>query len=639
MFGRTAAIVMALVLMAAVVPADANERISRFVSDVTVQPGGQLDVTETITVAAEGQSIKRGILRDFPTSYANRDGTRVEVGFDVRSVTRDGMTEAYATERLGNGVRVRIGRADTLLANGSHTYVITYRTTRQVGFFAEYDELYWNATGNGWTFPIDVAEARIHLPEAAPFRQSAFYTGPQGAQGKDALVAEQRPGLIVFRTTQQLPPRNGLTVAAGWQKGVVTPPSTATQASDWLLDNLPLGVAAFGLVLVAGYYLIGWRRAGHDPRRGTIVPLFGPPKDMSPAAVRYIARMGLDDRTFTAAIVGLGVQGHIRLTERKNGLRIEPRADGKPLVADEQALATALFGSRSSPIELDPSNSDILQRARRALGEALRTQYVGRMFHNNRSWSIIGLLASLAAIVAAVASVFAGWGVDQGVATVIGMLSLVPAIIVVTLLFVAGPPRSVGPIALLVFGCVFAFLVASGGYHLVTANVRGWTEALPAAVPLVLLPLSLSAFGWMKAHTVEGRAVTDQIEGFRQYLGVAEEDRLNVLNPPDKTPELFERFLPYAIALDVENAWATRFSGVLAAASVAAATQGWYQGGSDHAHDPVSLANSLGHGLSQTIASASTPPGSSGSDSSSSGGSDGGGSSGGGGGGGGGDGW
>lgn len=159
---RSAVIAVALWLTAALVPAAAGERITRFVSDVTVQRNGDLDVTETITVEAEGQSIKRGILRDFPTSYANRDGTRVEVGFDVRAVTRDGAVEPYSSERFGNGMRVRIGRADTLLANGSHTYVITYRTTRQVGFFGDFDELYWNATGNGWSFTIDAAEARIH---------------------------------------------------------------------------------------------------------------------------------------------------------------------------------------------------------------------------------------------------------------------------------------------------------------------------------------------------------------------------------------------------------------------------------------------------------------------------------------------
>jgi len=127
----------------------------------------------------------------------------------------------------------------------------------------------------------------------------------------------------------------------------------------------------------------------------------------------------------------------------------------------------------------------------------------------------------------------------------------------------------------------------------------------------------------------------DRIEGFRQYLGVAEEDRLNALNPPDKTPELFERFLPYAIALDVENKWAMRFAGVLAAAGAGAAVGAWYAGNQNWADNPAGFAHQLGSDLSQTIASASTPPGSS----DSGGGSGGGGSSGGGGGGGGGSGW
>ena len=160
--------------------------------------------------------------------------------------------------------------------------------------------------------------------------------------------------------------------------------------------------------------------------------------------------------------------------------------------------------------------------------------------------------------------------------------------------------------------------------------------ALPAAAPIVLLPVAISAFSWMKAHTREGRRVTDQIEGLRQYLGVAEEERLEFLNPPEKTPELFEKFLPYAIALDVENTWAERFAGVLeAAAAAGAAASTWYSGNQDWANNPTSFASSLGDSLSQTVASASTAPGSSGGSGGSSG-SSGGGSSGGGGGGGGG---
>ena len=184
-----------VVLLAALAPAGAVERILRFVSDVAVERNGDLAVTETIAVQAEGRDIRRGILRDFPTSYRRRDGARVEVGFDVQSVTRDGAPENWVTERLATACACASAAPIALLSTGRHEYVIRYRTTRQIGFFADYDELYWNATGTGWTFPIDQAEARITLPEAVPFRQTAFYTGPQGAQrqGRDHRRAAAGP--------------------------------------------------------------------------------------------------------------------------------------------------------------------------------------------------------------------------------------------------------------------------------------------------------------------------------------------------------------------------------------------------------------------------------------------------------------
>jgi uncharacterized membrane protein YgcG len=157
----------------------------------------------------------------------------------------------------------------------------------------------------------------------------------------------------------------------------------------------------------------------------------------------------------------------------------------------------------------------------------------------------------------------------------------------------------------------------------------------------MLAALASFGFSWLLSATREGRKIMDQIEGFRQYLDVAEEDRLEYLNPPKKTPELFEKFLPYAIALDCENSWAKRFTGVLAAAGVGAAVSSWYVGDRMNTSDVDTFTDRLATSLPQTISSAATPPGSSGGggSGSSSSGSSGGGSSGGGGGGGGGSGW
>jgi uncharacterized membrane protein len=187
---------------------------------------------------------------------------------------------------------------------------------------------------------------------------------------------------------------------------------------------------------------------------------------------------------------------------------------------------------------------------------------------------------------------------------------------------------------LLIGGILIAGIAVVIGIVIAAFGARGPLDMLPLVAPFALGAAATLGFSLLQAATAEGRKVMDRIEGFRQYLGVAEEDRLNALNPPDKTPELFERFLPYAVALDVENVWAKRFTAVLAAAGTAAAVNTWYTGNQDWRHDPVSFADHLGTEFSNTVSSASTAPGSS-----DSGGSSGGGSSSGGGGGGGGSGW
>jgi uncharacterized membrane protein YgcG len=631
----------ALLLAVSFHSAQAVERILQFVSDVKVETNGELLVTETIRVQAEGRDIRRGILREFPTVYTARDGRRVEVGFDVLSVERGGNQENYSLERLTNGVRIRIGSADVTLPTGPQTYVIRYHTTRQIGFFQDFDELYWNATGTGWTFPIDVAEARITLPEPVNFTQSAFYTGPQGATGKDAIVVEQRPGVIVFRTTRPLPAHSGLTVAAAWPKGIVTPPSQSQLARYWLRDNLPVFIGGFGLLGLLGYYLYAWLKVGRDPRGGTIIPLFAPPKDMSAPAVRYVSNMEFDDRTFSAGILDLAVRGGAKLMDVGKDMQLRKLGAGTDVSRPVAAMSNELFRSGTT-LSLNNTNHKKVSAAKGMLQSGLSDLYVGTLFRNNYRWSSLGLGLWVVLVAAVVLSVFVSYGADMGGAVLFGTAFSAPAIMLITtflLAIVRGQTNILVAIIFILVAAGFAFAGLSVMLGAVYTVTQSFAPAYFFAVlsPVLVAPLVALSFSLFKAPTVAGRKVMDEIEGFKQYLGVAEEDRLNYLHPPEKTPELFERYLPYAVALDVENRWAERFAGVLAAAAAAgAATAAWYAGNNDIASDPGAFADRIGSSLSSTVASASTAPGSSGGGSS---GSSGGGSSGGGGGGGGGSGW
>ena len=164
--------------------------------------------------------------------------------------------------------------------------------------------------------------------------------------------------------------------------------------------------------------------------------------------------------------------------------------------------------------------------------------------------------------------------------------------------------------------------------------------AMVVVVALLVVASLVGFYRWLPAYSVSGRKLEDEIEGLRQYLGVAEHDELSRQKAPPKTPEEFSRFLPYAVALDVEKTWADRFVIAIGAAAVAQAVSNWYASSDSSTDFSVGNLTSSVSSLGETIAAASSPPGSSsGSSDSGGGGGGGGGDSGGGGGGGGGSGW
>src|SRR5690625_7105998 len=150
----------------------------------------------------------------------DRLSQQVFVDFEPLSVERDCNPEPWITENRTNGVRVNTGDDSFLPTPLETTYSLRYRTSRQLGFFDQYDELYWNVTGTGWIFAIDRASARVHLPTAvaAEHMQINYYTGPYGSQAQDAEASVPEAGIVDFATTQSLAPNEGLTLSVTFPK-------------------------------------------------------------------------------------------------------------------------------------------------------------------------------------------------------------------------------------------------------------------------------------------------------------------------------------------------------------------------------------------------------------------------------------
>jgi hypothetical protein len=267
------------------VPAQAEEKILSFHSDIKINSDASLTVTETITVRAENDQIKRGIYRDFPTRYRGKYGLIRRVGFQVRQLLRDGAPESFHLEGISIGKRVYFGRKEVILPPGEYTYTFVYDTDRQLGIFPEFDELYWNVTGNDWKFPIEKVSATVRLPEGAGEKiiSTSGYTGLRGARGMDfEKEIDPRQGMAIFSTTRPLALGEGLTIAVSWPKGYVRAPPNQGGFSSLVSDNRGFIFGLAGILAILAYYLIVWYRVGKDPEKGFIVTRYTPPGRYEP---------------------------------------------------------------------------------------------------------------------------------------------------------------------------------------------------------------------------------------------------------------------------------------------------------------------------------------------------------------------
>lgn len=543
-----------------------QEHILSYNSDILVEESGELLVNESITVKAEGNLIKRGIYRTFPTSYKDKLGTRFNVGFEVVEVLKNGNPEPFFTEKKENGIALYVGDKNTLLAPGNYNYTLIYRTTRQIGFFEDFDELYFNAIGGDWAFSIEQAKVTITLPQGANITQWDAFSGVEGSTNCDCEIHSNNNQLQIT-TTQPLKPGEQLTFAVAWPKGFVNEPTAVQKGKYFFKSNLHVLVAILGLFFVTWVYYRAWKKVGVDPPKGTIFPQFDPPSGFSPAEIAVLNRLAMSQRAMTAAIVNMAVKGHIKINYLKKKYSLEKITNDTGLLTDdEKAIATSLF-SKGEKIVLDNKNHATFTKARTNAYNAIRKKLKPTYFSFNYSYLTKGILASVGLVI---------FLFIISPAPVIPLLSLVSLIIMVA---------------------VFTYLI--------------------------------------KAPTVKGRAVMDDIEGFKMYVNVAEQKQLDALHEPKLTPERFEALLPFAIALGVENRWGSKFEKALAASLQESQnySPSWYTGtAAGLTFSPAKFSSDMGRSFSSAISSASTPPGSSS-------GSGGGGSSGGGGGGGGGGGW
>ena len=650
-----------------------TERIIRFHSDIKIETDGRIEVAEHIKVYAGGNEIKRGIVRELPLYRENDKRKKVKMDYSILLVQCNGGDTKYRTERSSDKLEVYIGDANVQLSAGEYDYTIVYESYGHIGFFDDFDELYWNVTGTEWIFPIEQASAAITLPGVAKAIQTDFYTGVKGAKGKDCRV-EDRGNIQVFKSTRRLARGEGLTAAVGFTRDIITrPPPPSKAVVFW--NKHTYGICGLaGAVICLLYFLISMLMAGKPHIKPVAIPLFTPPRNLSPASIRYLTKKKYDNKSFTATLVEMAVKSAMSiLCDEKKTYSLVNKINTERLRPEEQQMHTTIFagtetkstallqqlmksaennpalreslnfeelqkGLSETEVKVSQTNHIKFSKAGADLKEAMEKQWnLNDYFReNNLRIATGGVILNLIFVLYMI--------LTGGTAEVCRALVLASPLIVWEVIYLFTPTRKIMKSGFFnscmsCLGFTTAFIVVGTMLGMALMESDNLAIHLPSAGFFAAMSLAYVYYAKrLKMFTADGATLSAEIDGFKMYMKTAEEHRLNMLTPPERTPELFEKFLPYSIALDVSNEWCKKFDDVLKRFHY---QPEWYGGAEDiSVTDFATTFSALSTSFGRSISNAQRDPSSDSSGSSDwSSGSDGGGYSGGGGGGGGGRGW
>ncbi len=478
-------------------------RVADFNDTVSIANNGATTVQERITLVFVGEW--HGIHRTIPVEYPGPRGANYTLFLNVTSVTDDNGNKLKYESSTANGFRdLKIyipGAVDT-----TRTVEINYTLRNAVRFFDDYDEFYWNVTGNDWPVPIDHASAFVALPiSAAGSLRAQAFTGVYGSVEHDATV-EVSGDNVTSETNNPLPMRGGLTIDVFIPKGILEKPSSFTLLL-WFLGSNPVVFLPFATLAVM---FALWGLKGRDPDPGlSVAPMYEPPAGMTPAETGALLEDQVHPRDITSTLVDLAVRGYVKIEE----------VDDKGLIFHHRDYVFHLLKPQAQWVGLAPHELVMLQNV---FGDGQQTRLSSL---KNRFYTAIPVIRQ--DIMAALRNK--------------NMYTLDP-----------DSANAFSIVAAVAIGLAFVGL-----------QVLGWANFL-SSVPLLLISVAISALIWwlfarkMTAKTTNGARTWIAVLGFQEFMNRVDADRLKKM-PPDT----FEKFLPYAMALGVEHHWAQAFAGIV----------------------------------------------------------------------------
>lgn len=516
-------------IASAQVPSGNTEQVNSFDASYTIHQDSSVDVVEGIEYDF-GPDLHHGIFRYIPVFYSNNSINRTIRISDVVVTDKTGRPYKFTQSKQGDNLYLKIGDPDVTIS-GVHFYVIQYKVRGAINYFSDHDEFYWNVTGNGWNVPIAKASAIVTYPDYAGNSFTGFecYVGEAGSNAVCSSKAKddaQKIGTVRFIQADQLLPGEGLTIVVGTPKGILREPTLIEGIISFFQDNIRYLIAGLFPIfaLVVMFYL--WYTRGRDPKgRATIIPEYEAPDKLSPSQVGGLADEHVEGHELSAEIVGLAIAGFLKIN------RIE--SEGFIKMADYELVK--------------------LKNADGSLN-GIQIMLMGKLFAEGATTvKISDLKEKFYKDFLEIKDAIYNTLVDGGY-------------------FPKSPAKVRGIYVSAAFAC-FAIGFFIGG---------------PFIVSGIICALIVGLFSFiMPVKTVKGVLAEQSIEGLKLYLTVAEKARIEFHNAPEKNPQQFEKLLPFAMALKVEEQWAKQFKDIYLTPPQ------WYGGAQNAGFNALILTNNL----------------------------------------------
>jgi uncharacterized membrane protein YgcG len=533
--------VLAVALWGLISQSAKAEVIDSFDVEVSINADASFNISEKIQYDFD-LAEKHGIFRNIPIKYQARGGNYNLRVSGISVTDEKNKKYNFTISYPGDDLEIKIGDANKLVS-GKKNYVINYVIRRALNYFDTQDEFYWNVTGNEWPVAIKNATLKVFLPQDVKkeLLRGECFIGAFGSTEK--CQYDFSDTAATFSASRELAPREGLTAVFGFPKGIAHEPSAGEKFLETLKDNGILFLPVIILLIM----LWLWRQKGRDPEgRGTIVAQFDAPDKLTPLEVGTVIDEKADKKDISAEIIHLAVKGYLKIKKTENKILFITTTD---YVLEKLK-------------NIDDSESDFDKKLIAALfdgKESVKLSDLKNVFYKSLKEINEKIYASVCA---------------KGYF-----------------------PKNPDKIRKIYLGVGMGILILGFFFGSFWGMLGVVSLLLSGSIVMIFSSL-------MPKKTLKGVAAKEHILGLKEYLRVAEKDRLKFHNAPEKNPQRFEKLLPYAMVLGVEKEWAEQFQDIYKQ------NPSWYDDGtgSSTAFNSMIFVSSLNSFSSEASASLASSP-------------------------------